>query len=368
VQLAAGKNNEGYFHALEKVFDPDDRIPTPSALSQYRKNISYRFFRDAFIGSAAQAENLARTFRGRRVFGMDGFELNLPRSNDVLEHGYDGHFVSRHRKQYYPTMYTVFCSDVLSETIHAVRQSSHAGEGAMADEMIGELPEGSLCLYDRGFPSRKRMGAHFKAKNCFIFRLRTNSLPEGKQLLTQKFKTKKVTIEGHEVTIIKIRNTNTNEYSIYATNLPTSWIDEETISSLYKHRWECETLFLDLVNTIKTDQWHSLFLNGILQEFYAKLWLYNFTKLQILDTGQIDKNPLNEAYQKPNFKLILDWVIEKLPKILKRLLNPGPYIQKLVIKSTASRKRYSRFKMRTSKQPASPYPYDNTLWDPAFLT
>jgi hypothetical protein len=299
---------------------------------------------------------------------MDGFELNLPRSEDVLEHGFDGHWVSRHRKQYYPTMYTVFCSDVLSETIHDVRYSPYAGEGAMADEMISGLEEGSICLYDRGFPSRKKMRAHFKAKNSFIFRIKSNSLPQGKKLLTQNFRTRKIKIDGHEVSIVKIRSPKTNEYALYATDLPTSWLTEETISSLYRHRWECETLFLDLVNAIKTEQWHSLFLNGILQEFYARLWLYNFAKLQILETGQIDKNPLKSVYQKPNFKLILDWIIEKLPKILKRLLNPGPYIQKLVIKSTATRKRYSRFKPRTLKQPASPYTRDNTIWDPAFLT
>jgi hypothetical protein len=193
-------------------------------------------------------------------------------------------------------------------------------------------------------------------------------LPQGKKLLTQSFKTRKVKIGEFEITIIKIRNSKTNEYAIYATSLPASWINEETISSLYRQRWECETLFLDLVNTIKTEQWHSLFLNGILQEFFARLWLYNFTKLQILNTGQITKNPLEVEYQKPNFKLILDWIISKLPKILKRLLNPGPYIQKLVVKSTATRKRYSRFKERTSKQPASPYPYNNTIWDPSFLT
>ena len=299
---------------------------------------------------------------------MDGFELKLPRSQDVLANGFDGHFVSRHRKQYYPTMYTVFCSDVLSETIHSVAYSSHAGEAGMAKQMIVKMKKGSVCLYDRGFPSRAMMKAHFEAGVDFIFRLRSNSLPQGKKLLTQSFKTRKVKIGEHTLTIIKIRNSKTNEYAIYATSLPVSWINEETISSLYRLRWECETLFLDLVNTIKTEQWHSLFLNGILQEFFASLWLYNFTKLQILNAGQITKNPLKEVYQKPNFKLVLDWIISKLPKILKRLLNPGPYIQKLVIKSTATRTRYSRFKERTSKQPASPYPYNNTLWDPAFLT
>lgn len=299
---------------------------------------------------------------------MDGFELNLPRSEDVLDHDFDGHWVSRHRKQYYPTMYTVFCSDVLSETIHSVRYSAHAGEAAMAKQMIDGMEEESVCLYDRGFPSRAMFRAHFEANVRFIFRLRKNSLPQGKKLLTQSFKTRKVKIDDREVTIVKVRNPKTNEYAIYVTDLPTSWVNEETISCLYRQRWECETLFLGLVNTIKTGQWHSLFLNGILQEFFAKLWLYNFAKLQILDTGQIDKNPLNEVYQKPNFKLILDWIIEKLPKILKRLLNPGPMIQKLVIKSTATRRRLSRSKERSSKQPASPYPYNNTLWDPAFLT
>jgi hypothetical protein len=363
VQLIGGKNSEGYFHALEQVYEGESIAnPSPSALSQMRKRVSFRFFRDAFENSVEQAEEFARTFRGKRIYAMDGFELNLPRTADVLKNGFQGRWVSEYRQQYYPTLYTVFCLDVLSETIRDVRISERAGEQALAQPMIAALEPGSLSLYDRGFPSREKIRAHKEAQNHFLFRLRSNSFKEAQRLLGLKIKRRKTVIEGVVVYFFKFKNPKTGEMDLFATDLPRYWVDEHTIRSLYNLRWECETSFSDFVKTLCIEQWHSKFVNGILQEFYASLWLYNFTKMQILDSGQIDKNPLNWEYEKPNFKFILDWVIRKFSRIFKRLLDPAKPIQKLIIKSTAHRKRHSRSKPRVLKYSLKRYPFESTVW------
>lgn len=133
-----------------------------------------------------QAEPLARTFRGKRIYGMDGFELHLPRTGDVLAQGFRGRWVSNYRQQYYPTMYTAFCIDVLSETIRDVRISELSNEHALTHPMIAGLEEGSICLYDRGLPSREKIALHKEAKNHFLFRLKTNSFKQAEQLLSLK--------------------------------------------------------------------------------------------------------------------------------------------------------------------------------------
>ena len=359
----SGKNSEGYFHALEHVFEGEPVAPpTPSALSQIRKRISYRFFRDAFQDSAEQCNDVARTFRGKRIYAMDGFELKLPRTADVLENGYQGRWISDYRQQYYPTMYTVFCFDVLSETVRDVRFSERAGERDLARPMIGALESGSLCLYDRGFPSGEMIRSHKEAQNHFIFRLPSNSFKQAQILLGLKIKRRKSVIEGLTVYFIKVINPKTKEVSLFVTDLPRYWIDPHTIRSLYNLRWECETGFLDFIKTFQIEQWHSKFMNGILQEFFATLWLYNFTKFQILNSGQIEKNPLLWEYEKPNFKFVLDWIIRKLSRIFKRLLDPGPVIQRLIIKTTARRERHSRSKPRVLKYAQKLYPFENTVW------
>ena len=118
-----------------------------------------------------------------------------------------------------------------------------------------------------------------------IFRLPSNRFKEAQRLLGLKIKRRKSVIEGVSVYFFKIWNPKTKEYDLFATNLPRYWVDNHTIRSLYNLRWECETGFLDLVKTFQVEQWHSKFMNGILQEFFATLWLYNFTKLQILQSG-----------------------------------------------------------------------------------
>lgn len=363
MRLASGKNSEGYFHALEHVFEGEKFTPpTPSALSQMRKRVSYRFFKDAFENTVEQTDPLARTFRGKRIYAMDGFEMHLPRTKDVLDYGFQGRWVSLYRQQYYPTLYSVFCYDVLSETIKDVRLSHLSGEHALSTPMISELEEGSICLYDRGLPSTDKIIAHKNAKNHFIFRLSTNSFKQAQILLKLKIKRKSAIIAGVKVWFFKITNPKTGESDLFATDLPKYWVDSHTIRSLYNLRWECETAFQDLVRTFQIEQWHSKFVNGILQEFYATLWLYNFTKLEILKTGQIFKNPLEWTYSKPNFKFILDWVISKITKIFKKIYDPSPPIEKLVIKSIAHRKRYTRAKPRELKYSLKLYPFKNTVW------
>ena len=363
VRLVSGKNFEGYFHVLDEVFEALPRNPvTPSALSQMRKRVSYRFFRDAFTGTARQAQALARTFRGKRIYAMDGFELHLPRTTDVLKQGFEGRWVSQHRQQYYPTMYTVFCVDVLSETLQDVRFSTHSSERRMAEEMVADLEPGSLCLYDRGFPGMPMIEAHAKAGNHFLFRLPVNSFKQAQRLLELQIQRRKAVIAGVVVYFIKAKNPKTGETSLFITDLPRTWADTHLIRSLYNLRWECETGFSELVRTLQIEQWHSKFMNGILQEFFATLWLYNFTKLQILKSGQIAKNPLEWEYDKPNFKFILDWVIRKLNRIFLRSLDPAAVIQRLIIRTTARRKRHSRSKPRVLKYSLKRYPFDNTLW------
>jgi len=333
-----------------------------------RKRVSYGFFKDAFDDGAEKTNSVARTFRGKRIYGMDGFEFDLPRTEDVLKNDYQGRWVSKYRQQYYPTMYTVMCYDVLSETVKDIRISPRQDELSLAEPMVKSMEKGSLCIYDRLYPCRRMIRAHIQAENHFLFRLKVNSFKEATRLLDLKIKKRKAIIEGVTVYFIKIKNPRSGEYDLFATDLPQYWVDAHTVRSLYNLRWECETSFLDLVNTFKANQWHSKFLNGILQELYAMLWLYNYTKIQILDSGQISKNPLQWEYQKPNFKFILDWVIRKLNLIFKRLLDPTTHITKLIIKSTATRKRHTNSKPRVTKYPASPYPSENTLWVLGWLT
>lgn len=354
---------------MTHVFDDESaEAPTPGALSQMRSRISFRFFSDAFKKLILQADQHRRTFRGYRIYAIDGFEAVLPRTEDILDHGYVGKAVGSYRETHYPRMYLSHCYDVLSEVSKAVEFSSQNEELKLAEKIIPTLEEKSITLYDRLYPSARLVLAHQGAKNAFIARLSTSSFKEAVGLLGLKIKSRTVEIQGVTVRFLKIRNPKTGEDALFMTNLPAYWVKEKTITQLYGLRWEVENSFRDWADTLKMEQWHSKKLNGILQELYASLWLLNSARLGILlNSDKSEKNPLDPEYEKPNFKLILDHIIARLKEIfLKRSHDLHRIIRKLIKRTTARRKRRSRSYRRVLRGSPSPYPYDNQVWNPQF--
>lgn len=331
-----------------------------------RARVSFRFFADAFRKLLDRVEPHRRTFRGYRLYAMDGLELVLPREKDILDHGCVGRAVGQYRETHYPRMYVLHCYDVLSEVTKAIEYSNQNEELTLAEKVIPGLEENSISLYDRAFPSTRLIIAHRDAGNCFIARLSTASFKQAVALLGLKIKRRVATIEGVKIRFIKIRNSKTGEQALFMTNLPEYWVEPKTISALYGLRWEVENSFRDWVDTHKIEQWHSKKMNGILQEFFAGLWLVNYARIVILaESLEKEVKPLEINYTKPNFKLILDTVIEHLKDIfLNHTEVLRERIRSLIIRTTARRKRRSRSYPRSLRGSPSPYPYDNQAWNP----
>lgn len=368
--MGSGTNGEGYSCALLDTFRSLgyalDEIPTKSALCQFRQRISYRFCSEYLTELLEGFAPERGTWRGLHVYATDGLDLLLPRTADVLRHGYSGRAVSKYRDTYYPRMYFTHTFDVLSGVTKDLRQHPQLDEIADALEMIPGLEKNSLTLYDRLFISKKPVIAHERAGNYFLFRCRRRGVPKGIQNFFSSHKTRmQFTWPGTKIklTLIKVKNAQTGKYDAFATNLPESWVGEDTIRQLYGLRWEVETSFRDFVDTsLKMEQWHSKFLNGILQELYARLWLWNWMKIQTHLRRKKSENPLDPKYEKPNFRLILRYLMSLLPRILKRARGVLKDLESLINKSTERRTRRSRRYKRELKYPRSPYPHCNTVW------
>ena len=117
-----------------------------------------------------------------------------------------------------------------------------------------------------------------------------------------------------------------------------------TIVSLYSRRWEIETAFRDFTSTMKIEQWHLSCFNGILQELYAHFWLFNYTKIQMV-LNEPEKNPndlVRRDYTKSNFKLILDFIMDSLPSLIKGLYQQFCGRIQILMKRTRERRRHFR--------------------------
>lgn len=334
-----------------------------------RKRVSFTFFKAVFDHLLFQFEPHRQTYRGLRLYGVDGFQVHLPRTKDIVENGcYTGRSTSKYSESYTPRMYLSHCYDLLSGVTKEVSQSCENQEIKLAQETIPQLEQKSLCIYDRLYMSEKLIKAHKQAKNYFLFRCKSSStFKQAENFWKSKKKIRIITLCGVKITLIKIKNPKAKKSKdrvrVLATNLPKSWHDFKTMDSLYRLRWEVETSFKDLADTMKLEQWHSKLTNGILQELYASLWLMNFTKIQILQNSPKKLlNIRNWNYEKPNFKLILNHIVSLLPKIFKRIRGLFKELKILINLSTEKRKHYSRAYPRELKTPASPYKYNNTKW------
>lgn len=364
VQLISGTNKEGYHHALITAFGRPSLAPCKAALSRFRMKISFRFFKDILAKLLFDFESKRLTFHGLKIYAVDGWQMHLPRTSDVIKAGYTGRAVSKYRESYLPSMYLVHAYDVLSGVTKDLREAPYFDELHGAKNMVKDFERNSLTLYDRLYISTGMILAHKRAGNFFLMRARGSSFQEVRDFWTCPKQKATCLIEGVVVQMFKVSNPRTGQIAVFITNLPSAgWLSEDTVRRLYRLRWEVENSFRDLAETMKIQQWHSKTINGIRQELYATFWLMNFVKIQMNKCERRTKITLSEVYLKPNFKLAVDFVKSRLSKILSHSRGVLMELHVVMNISTEKREHYSRSYPRQLKNPASPYPRNNTLWN-----
>lgn len=370
ITLIGGANQEGYSHALMRVWGGKlglKNMPAKSALCRMRKRISFLFFKDQFEKLIKKADRHRQTYLGLRIYAIDGQMLTLPRSKEIADAGFTGRAVSKYRESYYPKGFLTHAYDVLSGVTKTFRMSNRLHEQQDAEEMLGELEKESLVIYDRLYFCLRLIRAHYRRGNHFLFRCRSNACKEIMEILADP----KRPLSGsfflrgkYEVNWVRIVNRQTKKDEIFATSLPKELLNATLIRKLYRLRWEVEVSFLELTGITKAEQWHSKSVNGIYQELYARFWLINYTKLQIHVQTQKPENPLKDEYEKPNFKLLYNFILLSFPKILKRNQEVLKDFELLRKKTLECRRHQSRSYKREIKRPASPYTYNNCVWAP----
>lgn len=376
IQLIGGGNHEGYSIALMKSFSGKNAslLPHRSSLCRARKKISFTFFATALKRLLKRCTPGRKQFLGLFIYAIDGQMLRLPRSKEVLSHGFTGRATSKYRDTYYPRGFLTHAYDVLSGVTQDFRFGPKLHEQADALTLVQGFEPNSLTLYDRLYFCRKLIRAHFQKGSYFLFRCRKNACKPIEEFYNSKDTTRTVTYAGCVLRLIKVRPPRSvaGEVSVFATNLPEEFLRPQLIRKLYRLRWEVETSFLELTGTTQAEQWHSKTLNGVLQELYCRFWLINYTKIQVLElqgrsktkkrVKQKPENPLRDEYRKPCFKLLYAWVVLHFSKLLRRTSHIWEHFERLTKMSTERRVHWKRSYPREIKLPASPYPYNNTRW------
>lgn len=359
IQLVAGRKNEGYTSALLRSFGPGESTPLKSSLCRFRKKVSYLFFASALKDLFSSFKR--PTFRGMHIYAVDGKKAYIPRSKDLEKKGFQGRVLSDYRETYQLVMHITHAYDVLSGTTKDLVASPMHNEHKDARLMVPAFEKNSITLYDRLYLSYELLDTHKKTGSSFIMRCKKGStLKEVVEFAASGEKKISFEYEGMTLYLIKAKTKKLGT-NIFITNLNPAKFSINDIELLYRWRWEVETSFKEFTEALSLEQWHSGDYNNILQELYARLWLFNATKVLCFNRGDIRHDPTSSVYWKVNFKLCVEWFVRKFKEVMAARRGIFKELRNVMRISTEKRKRYSRSYKREIKTPASPYKRNNTI-------
>lgn len=327
-----------------------------------RAKISSLFFKEKFDELLAIIKPQRKTYRGLYIYATDGQETVIPVSSEILGQGYRGRQRLFKTETYYPRMYLSQAFDVINEVTANFSFSATRNENRDALEFLKGLEKNSLVLYDRAYICKALVNQHMEMGNYFIFRCQSGgTFKEIIEFCKGKKRSDIWIYNGNIIHLIKIKNPQTKEDLVLATNLPEQRFDKKELSELYTRRWSIETAFRDSV-TQGLEQWHSKTENGILQELYAHFWLMNWTRLQVLCESPPPRRWLSRKYKRPNLKLLVTVMIDSLGDILLKKFNEVLCrIKNLIRRTMQSREHFKRTYPRVRKYSLKSFPFDNLV-------
>jgi len=359
IQLVAGRKNEGYVSALLRSFGDSESTPAKSSFCRFRKKISYQFFASALKDLFSSFKR--PTFRGMHIYAVDGKKSYIPRSEALEREGFQGRVLSNYRESYQLVIHLTHAYDVLSGTTKDLIASPGHNEPKDARTMVPGFEKNSITLYDRLYLCHELLDSHQKAQNSFIMRCKKGStLKEIVEFAASSEKNRSFDYRGAKLHLVKVKTKKLGT-NIFITNLDPAKFSTKDIELLYRWRWEVESSFKEFSESLCLEQWHSRDHNNILQELYARLWLFNATKALCYNRGDIRHDPSSEVYWKVNFKLSVEWFVRKFKEVMSGSRGIFKELKNVMRISTEKRKRYSRSYKREIKTPASPYKRNNTI-------
>ena len=325
---------------LLKYFNYHKSI-TNSAFCQQRVKIQPVFFQDLFMKYtkyALHSVTVAHTYKGYRLLACDGTVLHTQISSDNPELRCQG---NSHLKGY---LHLTAFYDLLNQIYITsdIQYGRNHNEKTAMIRMLKQLTpnEKYIITADRGFEAYNTM-AHLDSLNqYYLIRIKNDKaggiMPfydvpkkcefdiEYERKFTRQKRNCYLKHNEHYVSIrhdydldfftpehdmypmkfrlvrIKLDQTDKESsddgYECFVTNLPKDKFSMEELKFLYCLRWGIETSFRALKYCLKLNFFHSKKEVTTLQEIYARMLVFNFSKNIILHT-KVDSNHKKYVYQ-----------------------------------------------------------------------
>ncbi|MDQ4040038.1 MAG: IS4 family transposase [Actinomycetota bacterium] len=293
--LAAGLFAEsGYGQVWAKMISGLDgvkvAIPTASALAQARRRIGVAPLRalfDLLRGPAAGSARKGVYWRGRLVTAIDGTMMCCPDTPANLRKFRRGG--GHHGGTGYPMIRMLALVACGTRTIiDATFGSTSIGETSYTWDLLRALHRGMIVLADRNFAAGQLIAAIADTGAELLIRVKTGrDLPVCRRLRDGSYVSRIGRVEVRviccEITIATNAGQQSGIYRLVTTILDPDCPAAEIVR-LYHDRWEIETAFLELKQTILGGRvLRARTPTGVEQEIYALLVTYQTLRIAITD-------------------------------------------------------------------------------------
>lgn len=285
-----------------QVVQQSEEAPTSSAFCQQRAKLKPVFFQvwngllcESFRQHYGEA---VRRWRGFRLIAGDGSTLFLPQVKALREH----FGTQNNRSGQTPMARTLLLYDVLNKlNLWATVFPYHQAEPTLLCENLRQVPDHSILLLDRGFPSfallyllrrEAARGVHFVIRckldfNKEVQRFVASTAPSKIVELAPSYKSKVrlrqmgielAAAERLGVRVVKFQVADTTEV-LFTDLLDARRYTLADLKQLYGWRWPVEGSYEKQKNKWQLEQFSGLSVRAIEQDFHASVFTANLQAL-----------------------------------------------------------------------------------------
>lgn len=271
------------------------KIVTASGYTQARQKLKHTAFielNEGIIDLYYTAPH--KRWMGYRCFGVDGSTLILPNSPEIKEKFGTVTVKNQCKEKDYKYTCATYecCYDVLNRI--AFKNTVAPGityEANLATQMLTDMKEDDLMIFDRGYASYLFLAQLTKSKSKYIVRCPKNSFKETKPLFDQEGEQSQIaTLEIQRNHKQEAMNKNlpltiqvrlvslilpTGEVEVLITNLIDLEVTHEEFQRLYFLRWGVESFFNLLKSRLMLENFTGKSVESVLQDFWSTIFLSN---------------------------------------------------------------------------------------------
>lgn len=305
---------------------------TDGSFCKARQKIRYQVFIDLykFIVRFFYANIGGSLWFHFRLLAVDGSELNLPSSKELLDKF--GHHHTNSIGTKIPQARVSFLCDVLNfVTVDAQIESFKVGEQHMLESHLSFIYKGDLLTADANYGHFRILKAIMKSKADFCIRMSQSPifirefLASGDKDVILEWKPSAKTIKNckqhnidpkpFKVRLVRI-DLSKNEVEVLAISLlDIDMYTYDHIKKLYDKRWGVEEEIKKFMQRLLIEFFSSIKENGVLQDFYANIFMLNLVSFLA--------NPCKEQIYKSSehnkYRQQINWT-SALGDVRKRLI------------------------------------------------